>query len=90
MFISNFRAPDNIAITDYDNVNITAIRIFWNISTSFVNRYIITIAGNNLPTITHQVNNESVRELGLLRERDEVRGYYDLLGALRSVTARML
>ena len=54
---------------------------------------IITIASSNLtnlPTITHQVNNESVRELGLLRERDEVRGYYDLLGAPRSVTARML
>ena len=79
----------------YDDINVTAIRIFWNISTSFINGYIITITSNSLPRITHQVNNESLREFvvnGLLRERDyiiEVRGYYDLLGAPGSVTARL-
>ena len=64
-------------------------------STSFVNGYIITITINNLPIITHQVNYEFVREFvanGLLAEKDyniEVRGYYDLLGAPGSVTARL-
>ena len=31
-------------------------------STSFVNGFSITITSNSLPRITHQVNNESVRE----------------------------
>ena len=64
-------------------------------STSFVNGYIINITSSNLSTITHQVNDEFVKEFvvnGLLPERDyniEVRGYYDLLGAPGSVTARL-
>ena len=64
-------------------------------STSFVNGYIITITSSNLPTITHQVNDQFVREFvvnGLLPEKDyniEVRGYYDLLGVPGSVTARL-
>ena len=64
-------------------------------STSFVNGHIITITSSNLPAITHQVNDESLREFvvnGLLPERDyhiQVRGYYDLLGAPGSVTARL-
>ena len=63
-------------------------------STSFVNGHIITITSSNLSTITNQVNDVFVREFvvnGLLPERDyniEVRGYYDLLGAPGSVTAR--
>ena len=80
---------------NYDYINATAIRIFWNISKSFVNGYIIKITSSNLTTITHEVNNKSVSEFvvnELLRERDyiiEVRGYYDLLGAPGYVTARL-
>ena len=80
---------------NYDYINATAIRIFWNISTGFVNGYIIKITSSDLTAITHQVNNKSVREFvvnELLRERDysiEVRGYYDLLGAPGYVTARL-
>ena len=76
---------------DYEDINATAIRIFWNISTSFVNGYIITITGGNLPNM----NDETVKEFvvnDLLPETDyniEVRGYYDLLGAPGSVTARL-
>ena len=79
----------------YDDINATAVKIFWNMSAGFVNGYIITITSSNLPTITNQVNDEFVREFvvnGLLLERDysiEVRGYYDLLGAPGSVTARL-
>ena len=95
IIIINFTAPDGIAIVNYDDINATAIRIFWNISTNFVNGYIITITSSSLPRITHQVKNESVKELvvnGLLRERDyiiEVRGYYELLGAPGFITARL-
>ena len=80
---------------NYDYINATAIRIFWNISTCFVNGYIITITSSNLTKITHHANIESIREFvvsGLLRQRDyiiEVRGYYDLLGAPGYVTARL-
>ena len=64
-------------------------------SASFLNGYIITITSSNLPAITNQVNDQFVREFvvnGLLPERDyniEVRGYYDLLGAPGSLTARL-
>ena len=80
---------------NYEDINATAIRIFWSISASFINGYIITITSSNLPNITYQVNDETTREFiinELLRETDyhiEVRGYYDLLGAPGSVTARL-
>ena len=95
MNVINFIAPDGIPIVDYEDINATAIRIFWSISASFVNGYIITITSSNLPDITYQVNDETVKEFvvnELLPERDyniEVRGYYDLLGAPVSVTARL-
>ena len=95
MYTINFTAPDGIPIVDYEVINATAIRIFWNISTHFVNGYIITIKSSSVSTITHEVNDKSVREFvvnGLLPERDyniEVRGYYDLLGTPASVTARL-
>ena len=76
---------------NYYYINGTAIRIFWNISTSFVNGYIINITSSNLTTITHQSVTEFVVN-GLLREIDyiiEVRGYYDLLGAPGYVTATL-
>ena len=93
--VINFTAPDGIPSVDYEDINATAIRIFWSISASFINGYIITITSSNLPNITYQVNNGTVREFvvnELLRETDyniEVRGYYDLLGAPGSVTARL-
>ena len=88
----NFTAPDDIPIVNYD-INAAAIRIFWNISTSFVNGYIINIS-SNLTKITHQVNNGLMTEfvVSVKRERNyiiEVRGYYDLLGAPGYVTARL-
>ena len=95
MNVINFTAPDDIPSVDYEDINATAIRIFWNISTSFINGYIITITSSNLPNIIHQVNDETTREFmvnELLPERDyniEVRGYYELLGAPVSVTARL-
>ena len=95
MNIINFIAPDDLPTVDYEDINATAIRIFWNISTSFVNGYIITITSSNLPNITYQVNDGTVKEFvvnELLPERDyniELRGYYDLLGAPGSVTARL-
>ena len=91
----NFIAPDDIPSVNYEDINATAIRIFWNISASFVNGYIITITSSNLPNITYQVNDGTVREFmvnELLPERDyniQVRGYYELLGAPVSVTARL-
>ena len=95
MNIINFTAPDGIPKVDYEEINATAIKIFWNISTSFVNGYIITITSTNFSNITYQVNDGSVKEIvinELLPETDyniEVRGYYDLLGAPGSVTARL-
>ena len=76
---------------NYDYINASAIRIFWNISTSFVNGYIIDIT-SNLTTITYQEYMTEFVVNGLTREIDyiiEVRGYYDLLGAPGYVTARL-
>ena len=79
---------------NYDVINATAIRIYWNI-TGDVNGFLINITSIGLPTITQQLTDGSVREFicgGILPERSysiEVRGYYQLVGPASKITVRL-
>ena len=75
-------------------INATAIRIYWDI-TGDVNGFLINITTSELPTVTQELTDSSVREFiynGILPERNysiEVRGYYQLVGPASTITVRL-
>ena len=79
---------------NFEVINATAIRIYWNI-TGDVNGFLINITSSGLPTVTQQVTDGLAREIiydGILPERSyniEVRGYYQLVGPASTITVRL-
>ena len=87
-------AASNAPTINYEVINATAIRIYWNI-TGDVNGFLINITSSGLPTVTQQLTDGSTREFiynGILPERNytvEVRGYYQLVGPASTITVRL-
>ena len=85
-----FTVPDSPAI-NYEVINLTAIRIYWNISGD-VNGFLINITSSGLPTVTQQLTDGSVREfvyneiLPEITYDIEIRGYTQLLGQASGTT----
>ena len=91
----HYCSAPNAPTINYEVINATAIRIYWNI-TGDTNGFLISIMDwNGLPIVTQQLTDGSVRELifiGIQLERDytvEVRGYKHLLGPADMTTVRL-
>ena len=64
----------NAPIINYELINATSIRIYWNI-TGDANGFVINITSNGLPTVTQQLTDGSAREFiynGILPCRKEL------------------
>ena len=87
-------AADNIPSVSYEEINATAIRVRWTYNGSYVSGYIITITAIGV-NIVKKINNNTVTSYvveGIIPERDytiEVRGYFTLVGAAGTTTARL-
>ena len=81
-------------IINYDVINATAIRIYWDI-TGDVNGFLINITSSVLSTVTQQLTDGSAREFiynEIVLKRNyiiEVRGYYQLVGPVSTITVRL-
>ena len=89
----HYSAP-NVPTINYEVINATAIRIYWNI-TGDANGFLINITSSGLSTVTQQLTDGSAREFiynGTLPERNyivEVRGYIHWLGPADMTTVRL-
>ena len=92
--ITSLLAADTIPSVSYEKINGTAIRVRWTYNGSYVSGYIITITAISV-NIVKEINNNTMTSYvvnGIIFERDytiEVRGYFTLVGAAGTTTARL-